>query len=346
VCTLSGSTSGSSVSYIGVGTCTIDANQAGNANYNTAAQVQQTFAVGKSAQTINFTSTAPAGAKFGDTAYVVTATANSGLAVTLTIDAASVSVCSLSGNGNGSSVSYVGVGTCTINANQAGNANYNAAPQVQQSFAVDNATQTIDFTSTVPVGAAVGDAAYVVTATATSGLGVVLTIDASSASVCSITGSASGSSVSFIGAGTCTIDANQDGNADYAAATQVQQSFQVGPGTPTLVFTQQPQDVFAGNRLATIVVTEKDPIDNTVDDNTSIVTFSVAACGGDVELGSAPMMHGIATLLVTPIFYTVTNPSALAVTAETPLLSASSTGFVVKNNGDLLFAQSFEACRL
>ena len=93
-------------------------------------------------------------------------------------------------------------------------------------------------------------------------------------------------------------------------------------------------------------MTEKDPIDNTVDDNTSIVTFSVAACGGDVELGSAPMVHGIATLLVTPIFYTVTNPSALAVTAETPLLSASSTGFVVKNNGDLLFAQSFEACRL
>ena len=38
----------------------IDANQAGNANYNAAPQVQQSFAVGKGSQTISFTSTAPA----------------------------------------------------------------------------------------------------------------------------------------------------------------------------------------------------------------------------------------------------------------------------------------------
>jgi len=37
-----------------------------------------------------------------------------------------------------------------INANQAGNANYNAAPQVQQSFAVGKGNQTITFTSTAP----------------------------------------------------------------------------------------------------------------------------------------------------------------------------------------------------
>ena len=35
----------------------------------------------------------------------------------------------------GSTVSF-STGTCVINANQAGNATYNAAPQVQQSFAV------------------------------------------------------------------------------------------------------------------------------------------------------------------------------------------------------------------
>jgi CSLREA domain-containing protein len=43
-------------------------------------------------------------------------------------------------------VSFVGAGTCTINANQAGNANYNAAPQAQQSFGVGlmNVTTTAD----------------------------------------------------------------------------------------------------------------------------------------------------------------------------------------------------------
>ena len=46
---------------------------------------------------------------------------------------------------SGSTVSLVGAGTCTINANQAGNGSYQAAPQVQQSFTVSRGTQTITF---------------------------------------------------------------------------------------------------------------------------------------------------------------------------------------------------------
>ena len=51
----------------------------------------------------------------------------------------------------GATVSLVGAGTCTVNANQAGNGSYLAAPQVQQSFVVARAPQTITFTSTPPV---------------------------------------------------------------------------------------------------------------------------------------------------------------------------------------------------
>ena len=80
------SIAGSTVSFIGVGTCVINANQAGNANFNPAPQVQQSFTVAKSAQTISFTSTAPANATVGGPTYTVTATATSGLAVTFTID--------------------------------------------------------------------------------------------------------------------------------------------------------------------------------------------------------------------------------------------------------------------
>ena len=88
--------------------------------------------MGKGDQTITFTSTAPTGATVGGPTYNVTATASSGLTVTFTIDAAASSVCSISG----STVSFIAAGTCVIDANQAGNANYNAAPQAQQSFAV------------------------------------------------------------------------------------------------------------------------------------------------------------------------------------------------------------------
>src|SRR6202043_4269673 len=176
VCSISGST----VSFTANGTCVIDANQAGNANYNPAPQAQQSFAVGKGNQTITFTSTAPSGARVGGPTYTVTATASSGLPVVFSPDPASAGICTISG----SAVSMIGTGTCTINANQVGNGSYQPAPQVQQSFTVALATQTISFTSTPPGGAAVGGPAYTVTATATSGLAVTFTVAAGSAGIC------------------------------------------------------------------------------------------------------------------------------------------------------------------
>jgi len=225
VCSIVGST----VSFNAMGNCVIDANQAGDTNWNAAPQAQQTFGVGKTNQTISFTSTAPAGAIVAGPTYTVTATATSGLTVTFTIDATASSVCSISG----STVSFQSVGTCVIDANQAGDTTYNAAPQVQQSFAVGKGSQTLSFTSTAPAAATVGGATYTVSATSTAGLTVALTIDASAASICSI----SGSTVSFTAVGTCVIDANQAGNANYNAATQIQQSFSVGQGSQTISFT-------------------------------------------------------------------------------------------------------------
>jgi hypothetical protein len=219
ICTLSGST----VSFVGAGTCTINANQAGNASYNPAPQAQQSFAVAKAAQTITFTSAAPGAAVVGGPTYTVAATASSGLTVAFSIAPASAGVCTISG----STVSFVAGGTCTVNANQAGNAGYNAAPQAQQSFAVAKATQTITFTSAAPKKDK-NDAPYTVTAVSTSGLAVTFSADPSSAGVCTV----SGSTVSFIGRGDCTINADQAGNTSYLPAAQVQQSFKVKNHTP------------------------------------------------------------------------------------------------------------------
>jgi hypothetical protein len=121
---------------IGAGTCVITANQAGNGTYQAAAQVQQSFTVGKGSQTITFTSTPPIADK-NDPPYTVAATASSGLAVIFTTDPSSAGVCSVSG----STVSFLGNrGTCIIYANQPGDANWLPAPQVQQVFQVKNHT--------------------------------------------------------------------------------------------------------------------------------------------------------------------------------------------------------------
>ncbi len=229
VCTVFGST----VSLVGTGTCTINADQPGDASFLPAPQVQQSFAVGKDQQTISFTSAPPAGAVGGS--YAESASSSSGLAVAFSADASSAGVCTVSG----STVSFVGSGTCTVNADQSGNGTFLPAVQVQQSFAVTVASlsvQSIDFTSTAPVGAAAGGSAYAVSATASSGLPVAFSADASSAGICT----ASGSTISFVGSGTCTIDANQSGNGSYQAAAQVQQSFAVGFGAQTISFTSTP----------------------------------------------------------------------------------------------------------
>jgi alpha-tubulin suppressor-like RCC1 family protein len=128
ICTVSGST----VTLVALGTCTIAANQAGNVTYVAAPQVLQSFTVSLVTQTITF-GTAPSVSVGGK--GVVTATGGaSGNAVTFS--AAPASVCTIAG----STVTGVAVGTCTITANQAGNTSYAAAPTVTQSFSVTAAT--------------------------------------------------------------------------------------------------------------------------------------------------------------------------------------------------------------
>jgi hypothetical protein len=186
------------------------------------------------AQTITFTSSAPTDAAPGGT-YTPTATGGgSGNPVTLTIDASAASVCSIAGG----DVSFDAIGTCIINANQAGNDNYQPALQAQQSFAIKN-SQTINFTSTAPSNAEVGGPTYIPTATATSGLPVTFTIDLSADSVCSI----DAGEVSFESPGTCVINANQAGDATYHPAPQEQQSFAVTGPVPNVSVHIGPQEM-------------------------------------------------------------------------------------------------------
>ena len=161
VCSISGST----VSFTGAGTCIVDANQAGDANYNSAPQVQQSFAVAKAAQVVAITSTAPLDAKVTGTPYIVTATGGASTSpVVLSIDATSgAGVCSISG----STVSFTGAGSCIVDANQAGDANYKPAAQVQQKFAVSRIVTNVTLTSFAP--AAVFGAPVTFTATVGGG---------------------------------------------------------------------------------------------------------------------------------------------------------------------------------
>ncbi|MDT5079032.1 MAG: hypothetical protein QOJ80_3669, partial [Mycobacterium sp.] len=154
------SINGPTVSFDHAGTCVIDADQAGTANYLAALTAQQQVAVGPAAQAINFSSTAPDAATVGGSYVVAASGGASGNDVTFSIDPASTnSACST----NGATVSFDHAGTCVIDADQAGDADYTAAPTAQQQFAVGQAAQAITFTSVPPTSAVSGDQ-YTVTA--------------------------------------------------------------------------------------------------------------------------------------------------------------------------------------
>jgi hypothetical protein len=127
-----------------------------------------------------------------------------------------------------------GAGTIVVTANQAGATGYSAATAVTANILVSKVSQTIAFTPSSPVtyggapitlsatGGASGDA---VTFSITSGNGF---------------GSLSGtnnSTLTITGAGTITIAANQAGNSNYSAATQVTASIVVSMVAQTIAFT-------------------------------------------------------------------------------------------------------------
>jgi Putative Ig domain len=99
----------------------------------------ESVTVTKATQSITFTSTAPSNAQVGGPTYTVTATASSGLTVSFSIDSSATSVCSISG----STVSFKAAGTCKIDANQAGNSDYQAASEASQSFSVTSSGPAI-----------------------------------------------------------------------------------------------------------------------------------------------------------------------------------------------------------
>jgi len=110
----------------------LDANQAGDANYTAAPQVQQIFTVGKGAQTVAFSTSAPSSTALGGPTYTPTATGGASTSpVVISLDGSSTGCTLTSGV-----VAFPAAGTCVLDANQAGDANYTAAPQVQQTFIV------------------------------------------------------------------------------------------------------------------------------------------------------------------------------------------------------------------
>jgi hypothetical protein len=221
------------VSGLGAGACTVAANQAGDTRWAAAAQVQQTLSATLASQTLAF-GAAPT-LRVGGSA-TVRAVASSGLPVVYS--SLTPAVCGV--DPSSGLVSGFVAGACTLAANQAGNTRWAAAAQVQQTLGATLASQTLVFGAapTLRVG---GSAT--VQAVASSGLSVVYSSLAPA--VCSV--QASSGVVTGLAPGTCTLAANQPGDARWAPAPQALQTSTVAPNPhQTVSFSAAPTLTLGG----------------------------------------------------------------------------------------------------
>ncbi|WP_259524209.1 Ig-like domain-containing protein [Shewanella baltica] len=239
VCTI---TSGGALTFVTAGSCTINANQAGDSSYLPALQVSQTFNVNAIAPGAPTNPSATAGDTQASVAFVapvnIGGSAITGYTVTtnpahvVPVNGAS-SPLVITGLTNGQAYTFTVTATNTEGTGAASVASNSINPA---------AAQTITFAN--PSAQNFGTAP---TLTATSNSGLTPTFTSSTTSVCTIT---SAGALTFVTAGSCTINADQPGDGSYLPATQVSRTFTVNPilpGAPTTVVAT------AGDTAASVV---------------------------------------------------------------------------------------------
>ena len=190
---------GSDLTITGVGTVTVRADQAGNSFYLAAANVDRSFVVSKAVATVTLGDLA---AIYDGTAKSVTAvTAPAGLVVDFTYDGGAPAPT------NAGSYAIVG----TVNE-----ANYQGS--ASGTLVIAKADQTIIFTG--PANQPYSTTPVALSATAGSGLAVTFTVVSGPATV-------AGDSLTLTGAGSVTVRAMQDGDANRNAAPAIDRSFTV-----------------------------------------------------------------------------------------------------------------------
>jgi hypothetical protein len=265
-----------------------------------------TVTIVKGNQTISFTSTAPTDATAGGESYTIAATTSAGadafLTVSYSLDASSTG-CDVSG----STVTFTGTGTCVINANQAGDSNWNAATQIQQSFAVAQATPTLSVAvdnSTPTVGTSV-----TFTATLSGGASPSGTVTFKEGSATLGTGTISGTMASYSTAtlplGSHSITAEYAGDANNAATTSA-----------------DPVAVTVAKAAPTVSVSADDtaPIAGT------LVTFTATLSGGVTPGGTITFKDGSATLGTVPFSGTTATYSSAALSIGDHSITAEYSG--------------------
>ena len=204
-----------------------------------------------------------------------------------------------------------GAGTCLVTATKAGDSDY-ASTSSTATTVTFSENQTLVFTTTPPSSAFV-NSSYTPSATSSANLSVVITIDGSSASICTITAGV----VSFTAAGSCVIDANQSGEGNILPATQIDQTITVIPAVHHNA-PSAPIDVAGASATGGVEVTWSPPSSS---GTSAITAYDVTAAPGGASCTSATTSC-VVTGLVAGTSYTL-SVVAINATGDSPAGTAT-----------------------
>ena len=208
-------------------------------------------------------------------------------------------------------------------------------------FNVAKGTQTISFGTLA--NKTYGDPDFTVSATVSSGLTVAFS--SLTTGVCSVTGT----TVNIVAAGTCTLRASQDGNADYNAATSVDQSFTIVPRSASVTPDAASKIYGDVDPAFTGTLTGFLPADQVTASYTRTEGESVGASPYTISatlspqavLGNYAITTGTASFTITPRPATVTVDAASKVYGDSePAFSGTLTGFVAGDNVQATYART------
>ena len=258
VCSLSGT----NVTHIAPGTCTIRAQVPETGDLSAASDDISWQVLAKEDQTISHS--APAEAFVGDD-FTVTASADSGLNV---VFSTSGNCSVLDQDGGSATITGNNAGSCEVFYDQAGNYRYNPAPQQSDTVVLKKRDQAL-IVSAPASSSHQGAAPFNAAASASSGLPVSI----------STSGSCSGSgnnsiSVTPTALGDCTIDYVQGGNNAYNTAPSEQRVVTISKGSQTITVTQGAPSQAGYNELVTVAAEASSALDVaiTVNGDCSIVS--------------------------------------------------------------------------
>ena len=226
------------------------------------------------------------------------------------VSSSTTGVCTTSG----STVSYVGVGTCTLSASSTATTDYTAATGSAQSFTVGQATPTISINN-LPSSAKYGGS-FTATYGYSGNGSPAESVASSTTSVCTT----SGSTVSYVGVGTCTLTASSTATTDYTAATGSAQSFTVGPATPTISINNLPSNPgYGGSFTATYSYSGNGSPSKSVSSSTTNVCTASGSTVNYVGTGTCTLS---ASATATTDYGAVTgSPQSFSIVTARPTIS-------------------------